>query len=111
LQRINDVGFTQSLWDRIVKAGTLTIESAGEQGQESLDNIPRSERQQQVLNRLIEQDGERRARQVYGGMPPGYPPQAYPTPGTPGGATQQYPLPGYGPGQQYPPTQQYPPQR
>jgi uncharacterized membrane protein YdbT with pleckstrin-like domain len=111
LQRINDVGFTQSLWDRIVKAGTLTIESAGEQGQESLENIPRSERQQQVLNRLIEQDGERRARQVYGGMPPGYPPQAYPTPGTPGGATQQSPLPGYGPGQQYPPTQQYPPQR
>ena len=29
LQRINDVGFSQSLWDRIVKAGTLTIESAG----------------------------------------------------------------------------------
>ncbi|MDT4943369.1 MAG: hypothetical protein QOH14_102, partial [Pseudonocardiales bacterium] len=32
LQRINDVAFSQSLWDRIVKAGTLTIESAGEHG-------------------------------------------------------------------------------
>ena len=25
LQRISDVGFRQSLWDRIVRAGTLTI--------------------------------------------------------------------------------------
>ena len=36
LQRITDVGFTQTLWDRIVGAGTLTIESAGEHGQEAL---------------------------------------------------------------------------
>jgi len=66
LQRINDVGFSQSLWDRIVKAGTLTIESAGEQGQESLRYIPRSDAMQQLLNRLIEQDGERRARLAAG---------------------------------------------
>ncbi len=48
LQRINDVGFVQSLWDRMVRAGTLTIESAGEHGQESLNNIPRSDQQQQT---------------------------------------------------------------
>ena len=47
LQRINDVGFVQSLWDRMVGAGTLTIESAGEQGQEELKNIPHSDRVQQ----------------------------------------------------------------
>jgi uncharacterized membrane protein YdbT with pleckstrin-like domain len=62
LQRINDVGFEQSLFDRIVSAGTLTIESAGERGQQVLRNIPDSERQQQLLNRLIEQDAERRQR-------------------------------------------------
>lgn len=67
LQRINDVGFSQSLWDRMVGAGTLTIESAGEHGQETLDNIPHSDQQQQTLNQLIEQDGERRARLAYGG--------------------------------------------
>jgi membrane protein YdbS with pleckstrin-like domain len=77
LQRINDVGFHQSLWDRMVGAGTLTIESAGEQGQERLLNIPHSDRMQQTLNRLIEEDGERRARQAYGGQP-GYPQQGSP---------------------------------
>jgi uncharacterized membrane protein YdbT with pleckstrin-like domain len=78
LQRINDVGFSQSLWDRMVRAGTLSIESAGEHGQEDLTNIPRSDQMQQTLNRLIEQDNDRRARQAYGGyqqqQPPQYPP-------------------------------------
>jgi uncharacterized membrane protein YdbT with pleckstrin-like domain len=82
LQRINDVAFSQSLWDRLVRAGTLTIESAGEHGQEDLTDIPRSDQMQQTLNRLIEQDGDRRARQAYGyGQ---YPP------------TQQYPPHGRG---------------
>ena len=85
LQRINDVGFTQSLWDRIVNAGTLTIESAGEHGQETLHNIPDSDQQQQTINRLIEQDGERRARLAYGG---GYPQQGYP-PYPPGPGSEQ----------------------
>jgi uncharacterized membrane protein YdbT with pleckstrin-like domain len=100
LQRINDVGFSQSLWERMVNAGTLTIESAGEQGQEVLTDMPRSDEMQQKLNRLIEEDSGRRARQAYGGANP-----------------QQGPGPGPGPGPQdpqqggqYPPTQQYPQQ-
>jgi uncharacterized membrane protein YdbT with pleckstrin-like domain len=103
LQRISDVGFTQTLWDRLVRAGTLTIESASEHGQETLTDVPNSENMQQTLNRLIEQDGDRRARLAFGGgahnyqqqpgyQPPGSPPEQYP---------QQPP---------YPPTQQYPPQ-
>jgi hypothetical protein len=71
LQRISDVGFRQSLWDRIVRAGTLTIESAGEHGQETLHDIPRSDQMQQTLNRLIEQDHDRRAR-VANTPPPGH---------------------------------------
>jgi membrane protein YdbS with pleckstrin-like domain len=117
LQRITDVGFTQSLLDRIVGAGTLTIESASEHGQESLVNIPHSDRQQNLLNQLIEQDGERRMRGAYGGQ--GYPQQGYPPPqqGYPqqqGYPSQGYPSQGY-PQQGYPPpqqgyqTQQYPP--
>jgi uncharacterized membrane protein YdbT with pleckstrin-like domain len=90
LQRINDVGFEQSLWDRMVRAGTLTIESAGEHGQEQLANVPRSDQQQQTLNRLIEQDGERRARAAYGG------------------GRAQPDAPGYAPPN--PPTREYPPQ-
>jgi uncharacterized membrane protein YdbT with pleckstrin-like domain len=110
LQRISDVGFSRTLWDRLVGAGTLTIESASENGQETLTNVPHSDQAQQTLNRLIEQDGERRAYgAAHGGMqrlqqspPPGYqqPPPGY----QPG---YQQPPPDY---QQYPPTSPYPPQ-
>jgi uncharacterized membrane protein YdbT with pleckstrin-like domain len=116
LTRINDVGFSQSLWDRMVGAGTLTIESAGEQGQQVLVNVPDSDDQQQLLNRLIEQDHDRRARAGYGypqGAPQqGYAPQGYAQQGyAPQGYAQQgYPQPGYGQQPPYPPTQQYPPQ-
>jgi membrane protein YdbS with pleckstrin-like domain len=138
LQRINDVAFTQSLWDRMVRAGTLTIESAGEHGQEELKYVPRSDRMQQTLNQLIEQDSDRRARSAYGGGQPGpgyaqgqpgYPqgqpgyPQGQPgypqgQPGYPQGqpgypqGQPGYPQgqPGYPQGPGYPPTQQYPPQ-
>lgn len=98
LQRISDVGFSQSLWDRVVKAGTVTIESAGELGQEVLRNIPRSERQQQTLNRLIEEDAARRARDAVAG---GYAPPPSPPADGAGGE------PGYHPTQQY--SQPYPP--
>ena len=101
LQRISDVGFSQSLLDRMVGAGTLTIESASEHGQEILTNVPNSDQQQQLLNRLIEQDGERRVRGAYGGYQ--QPAQPY--------AQQQYPSqPGYPAQQQYP-TEQFPPQQ
>lgn len=64
LRNISDVGFSQSLWDRIVGAGTLSIESASENGRSVLEDVPRSERQQQLINRLIEQDADRRAREA-----------------------------------------------
>jgi uncharacterized membrane protein YdbT with pleckstrin-like domain len=105
LQRISDVAFTQSLWDRIVKAGTVTIESAGEHGQETLTDVPRSEQQQQMLNRLIEEDSARRQRAAQGFVQPPVDAQGQPYP------TQQYSQP-YPPqqGPPYPPTQQYPQQ-
>ena len=59
LARINDVGFVLTLWDRMVGAGTLTIESAGDLGQEKMMNVPHAERVQQNLNRLIDQDAQR----------------------------------------------------
>jgi uncharacterized membrane protein YdbT with pleckstrin-like domain len=99
MQRISDVAFSQSLWDRMVRAGTLTIESAGEQGQEVLTNIPRSDDMQQLLNRLIEEDSGRRSRQAYGGFQQQQQGQ--------GQAQGQGQYPQQPP---YPPTQEYPPQ-
>jgi uncharacterized membrane protein YdbT with pleckstrin-like domain len=60
LQRINDVAFRQSLLDRIIGAGTLVVESAGELGQERLYDVPHADRVQQLLNRLVEQDAASR---------------------------------------------------
>jgi hypothetical protein len=95
LDRISDVAFVRTLWDRVVNAGTLTIESAGEHGQETLRNVPHSDLVQQSINRLIEQEGDRRAHPY----PPGeYPPAQYP--GGPGYPTQ--PGPGYPAPGQYP---------
>jgi uncharacterized membrane protein YdbT with pleckstrin-like domain len=65
LQRINDVAFEQTLWERLIGAGSLTVESAGERGQETLRDIPHSDRIQQLLNRLIEEDQDRRVREAY----------------------------------------------
>jgi uncharacterized membrane protein YdbT with pleckstrin-like domain len=62
LARINDVAYEQSVWDRVVRAGSITIESAGEHGQETLVDIPRANQVQQTLNRLIEADAVRRAQ-------------------------------------------------
>lgn len=60
LQRLADVAFDQSLWDRMIGAGSLTLESTGEHGQETLRSLPHADRVQQVLNRLVEQDASRR---------------------------------------------------
>lgn len=95
LQRISDVGFSQSLWDRVVRAGTVTIESAGEQGQQVLTDVPRSEQQQQTLNRLIEQDAARRAREAAAGYGPDRqaPPSDTDGPGRISNPTRQYSQP------------------
>jgi uncharacterized membrane protein YdbT with pleckstrin-like domain len=111
LGRISDVAFVRTLWDRMVNAGTLTIESAGEHGQETLKDVPHSDLVQQTINRLIEEDQDRRARDAWqSGGSAGYPGQQQPA--QPQNPTQQYPTQQY-PGQQQAPapTQQYPTQQ
>ena len=66
LSRITDVSYRQSLWDRIINSGTLTIESAGESGATVLRQIPDSEGVQQVLNLMVEEDADRRAQESAG---------------------------------------------
>lgn len=62
VNRINDVSFEQTIWERIIGAGTLMVESAGEAGQQVLRDIPHAPAVQQLINRLIEADHERRTR-------------------------------------------------
>ncbi len=64
LPRITNAAYSQSLWDRIVNSGTLTIESAGESSAQVLTNIPHSDEVQQLINRLVEEDETRRSREA-----------------------------------------------
>ncbi len=59
LERLNDVTFTQSLWERIIGAGDLLIESAGERGQSVFENVPRPEAVQLEIYRQMEANGLR----------------------------------------------------
>lgn len=90
LQRINDVAFEQTLWDRLLGAGSLTVESAGERGQETLQNIPHSDRVQQLINRMIEEDHDRRTRDAFAGGG-GFGHQQYESGGAPPGPYEEGP--------------------
>jgi uncharacterized membrane protein YdbT with pleckstrin-like domain len=60
LRRLNDVRSVRTLADRLIGAGTLTLESAGEHGQETLRNVPKADQVQNLINRLSEEDANRR---------------------------------------------------
>jgi uncharacterized membrane protein YdbT with pleckstrin-like domain len=60
LSKITDVSFQQTVLDRLIRAGSLHIESAGDSPDENLTNIPNSNVVQQLINRLIDEDDLRR---------------------------------------------------
>jgi uncharacterized membrane protein YdbT with pleckstrin-like domain len=59
LERVNDVTYSQSIWERLIGAGDLFIESAGERGQSVFENIPRPEGVQVEIYRQMEANGQR----------------------------------------------------
>ena len=62
LNRVNNAMYEQSFFERIVNSGTLVVESAGEDGQQVFRNIPEADQTQQLINRLVEGDSDRRTR-------------------------------------------------
>ena len=54
LEVINDVAFSQSVIERLLRSGDLLIESAGEQGQSRYTDIPDPEGVQSLIYRLRE---------------------------------------------------------
>jgi uncharacterized membrane protein YdbT with pleckstrin-like domain len=61
ISRVNDVTFSHSgLLERILRCGTLVVESAGERGQLTLRDVPHVEEVQRDVYRLAEADEERR---------------------------------------------------
>jgi membrane protein YdbS with pleckstrin-like domain len=53
IDRIQDVTYRQTLLERILGAGSLTVESAGESGQEPFPDIRRPASVQSLINQLI----------------------------------------------------------
>jgi uncharacterized membrane protein YdbT with pleckstrin-like domain len=67
LENINDVHFNQSIFERIIGAGDLTIESAGEFGQQRFSNI----RNPEHLQKVIYEESEKNKNRMYAGRPSG----------------------------------------
>jgi uncharacterized membrane protein YdbT with pleckstrin-like domain len=61
LERINDVTFSQSLFERLIGAGDLLVESAGEHGQSRFSNVRDPEAVQLEIYRQMEANDRRRA--------------------------------------------------
>jgi uncharacterized membrane protein YdbT with pleckstrin-like domain len=59
LSRITDVSFRKGILDRFLGSGTLVVESAGEHGELTLDEIPRVERVFSLLFQLVEDEQQR----------------------------------------------------
>ncbi|MGH9027171.1 MAG: PH domain-containing protein [Acidimicrobiia bacterium] len=54
LQRINNINFHQGIWERVIGAGDLIIESAGEQGQSDFENVRHPDGVQQEIYRVMD---------------------------------------------------------
>jgi len=65
LERIDNVSFSQTMAERILRSGDLLIESAGEAGQSRYSDIPRPEETQALIYRAREE----RIRDLEGNRP------------------------------------------
>ena len=53
--RVQDVTYHQSIVERIVRAGSLTVESAGRNGQDPFPDISKPDQVQSLINRVVAQ--------------------------------------------------------
>lgn len=60
LERVNAVHFHQSIFERMVGAGDLVIESGAEEGQQRFTDIPRPDRVQNLIHAQMEVNEKRR---------------------------------------------------
>jgi uncharacterized membrane protein YdbT with pleckstrin-like domain len=59
LEKISDVRFNQTVFERVIGAGDLTIESPGEFGQERFSNVRRPEEIQKLIYEISEENQRR----------------------------------------------------
>jgi uncharacterized membrane protein YdbT with pleckstrin-like domain len=66
IDRVQDVSFRQSLFERMVGAGSLTVESAGEHGQEPFPDVAHPQRVQSTIQHLLDQSRQRDVQRASG---------------------------------------------
>jgi uncharacterized membrane protein YdbT with pleckstrin-like domain len=60
LERVNNVHFSQSIFERMTGSGDLLIESGGEDGQQRFTDIRRPDRVQNLIHSQMEENEKRR---------------------------------------------------
>ena len=66
LDRLNDISFHQSVFERLIGAGDVMIESAGERGQETFADLPKPSQVQNIIYQEIERGRARDADRMAG---------------------------------------------
>jgi uncharacterized membrane protein YdbT with pleckstrin-like domain len=61
LERVNDIASSRTFFERLIGAGDLLIESAGERGQQTFTDIPHPDAVQQEIYRQMEDNAARSA--------------------------------------------------
>jgi uncharacterized membrane protein YdbT with pleckstrin-like domain len=61
MDRIANINFNQSMWERVIGAGDLEIESAGRDGQSKFDDVWHPDAVQQEIYRMMEHHAQKRA--------------------------------------------------
>jgi uncharacterized membrane protein YdbT with pleckstrin-like domain len=67
LGHINDISFKQSVFERMIGTGDLSIESAGAQSRETFEDIPKPSHVQNEIYRQMEGADDRHAERASGG--------------------------------------------
>ncbi len=99
LERVQDVTYHQTIVERLLQAGSLTIESAGRSGQEPFPDVRHPAELQSLVNRLLsgDRDSWRQSPEESGTeSPEGGPPPVTPRQGVPRVAPQEGGAPGQG---------------
>lgn len=66
LERVNDIAVSQTLFERLIGSGDVTIESGGERGQQIFSDIPKPFLVQNVIYTEMERAGARDAARASG---------------------------------------------
>jgi uncharacterized membrane protein YdbT with pleckstrin-like domain len=60
LERVNNVNFAQTIFERLLQVGDLLVESGGQEGQQVFSDISRPEEVQNIIHSTIQREKNQR---------------------------------------------------